>query len=254
MENIVRIARILFAVPWLIFGIQHFMFVSFVANIVPAFMPMRSFWAYFTGAAMIAAGISFIINKKSSLAAFLLGIMLMIFVLLIHVPILAGNLVTATNWTRALQDLAIAAAAFMLANILSKQEIKNNFVEKLARISRYVFALLLIVFGVQQFLNLDFLTAKVPAYLPLRIVWVYFVGAALTATGISVLINKKAKLSATLLGILLLIINLLFHVPLLISDVHNPLYWTAVMIDLAITGGVFILAGSLPKEDYVSTD
>ena len=224
------------------------MYADFVAGLVPAYFPARIFWAYLTGAAMVAAGVSFIVNRKSSLAAVLLGAMLVIFILLIHIPKLSVA-PTAIDWTRALQDLAIAASAFILAGALSKREESNKFFEIAAVSSRYLLAILLIIFGVQQFLNLDFLTAKVPDYLPLRIFWAGLLGAWMILTGVSNLINKKARLTAILLGVFLLVINLLFHSNQLVNNWEAPLNWTAAMLDLAITCGVFFLAAASPKEN-----
>lgn len=248
MKKIIKIVRVAFAAVWLVIGAQHFMYVDFVAKLVPAFMPAKTFWAYFTGAAMIVAGISFVVNKKSSLAAVLLGAMLTVFILLIHVPALIGNPSAIAAWTRPLQDLSIACSAFMLAGVLSKREIENRTLDIIVNLSRYLFAILLISFGIEQFLNLDFLTARVPDYLPLRMFWTYLTGIAMIITGVSVLINKKARLAAILLGTLMLTLNLLSHVYLLANDLHNALYWTAAMLDLAITCGVFILAIILQKE------
>jgi uncharacterized membrane protein YphA (DoxX/SURF4 family) len=104
-------------------------------------------------------------------------------------------------------------------------------------------------------MNLDFLTAKVPVYLPLRMFWVYLTGMWLIITGASVLINKKARLFAVALGAVLLIINLLNYVPALASESRSALLLTAAMLDLAITCGVFILADSSPEENpLVETD
>jgi uncharacterized membrane protein len=43
--------------------IMHFKFAQFVAGIVPAWMPWRLFWAYFTGVALCVAGISIIVRR-----------------------------------------------------------------------------------------------------------------------------------------------------------------------------------------------
>ncbi len=248
MGKIIRITQIVFAVPWLIFGIQHFQYVDFVANIVPPYFPARWFWAYLTGAAMITAGTGFIVNIKARLAAALLGVMLLSFVLLIHLPTIANDS-SVINWTRMLQDIALAAVAFMLARSVSQEKPENNFLENAGKLSRILFALLLIYFGASQFLNLDFLAAKVPAYLPLRLFWVYLTGTAMILTGASVLANKKTRSAAFLTGMLMLTINLLYHGYLLANDLFIPLYWTAAMLDLAITCGVFVLAGALPKDE-----
>lgn len=239
-----RAIQITFGVPWLIFGAQHFMYADFVANLVPAYFPARYFWALFTGTAMIAAGLSFIFNVKARLAAALLGLMITMFIVLLHVSTIAKDS-SAINWTRALQDLSIASTAFMLAGLLSKS--KDDFLGTVAKISRYLFAVLLIVFGIEQFLNLDFLTAKAASFLPLRIFWVYLTGAWMIVTGASVLINKKAEPAAFALGTMMLVLNLLLHVHLLMLAPQNPLLWTAAMLDLAITCGVFFLAETSSK-------
>ena len=249
MNKYTRIIQTIFGVPWIIFGTQHFLYVDFVANIIPAYFPVRPFWAYLTGAAMIAAGISLVTGVKARLAAALLGVMLLAFFVLIQVPKIIGIDSSAVAWTRIFQDAAIAASAFMLAEILSKRTTdEQSIFSKIGKISRYIFAALLIVFGVQQFFNLDFLTAKVPEYFPFRILWVYLVGIAMIATGASVLINKKARQTAIALGIFLLLINLLRYLPLFISGAYNALILTAAMLDLTIICGVFILARVLPKK------
>lgn len=254
MEKNTRIVQVIFGLPWLVFGVQHFMYAEFVAGLVPAYFPVRIFWALLTGTAMIAAGLSFIFNKKAPLAAALLGVMIAIFIFLIHIPTLAGEAATNINWTRALQDVSIAGSAFILAGILSKREGENNLLEKTAHVSRYLLAVLLIVFGIEEFLDLDFLTAKVAVYLPLRTLWVYLAGGAMIITGASILINKKARLSAMLSGILMLTFNLLHHGYLLATDPFNPRFWTAAMINLAITCGVFIVAASLTERTINKPD
>lgn len=52
-------ASILPAVPMVLAGVLHQLHGPGVAKIVPGWMPWRLFWAYFTGARLIAAGISF---------------------------------------------------------------------------------------------------------------------------------------------------------------------------------------------------
>jgi uncharacterized membrane protein len=243
--NLRRVFQITFAVPWLIFGLQHLMFADFVGKLVPSYFPNGKFWAYFTGAAMIAAGISFVTNVKVRLAATLLSVMLFIFILLIHVPKLAAGNTTAIDWTRALQDLFIASSAFLLAEIWSQSKNGSGFLLNTVKFLQILMAILLVIFGVQQFLNLDFLTAKIPLFLPFRIFWVYLTGTAMIVAGICVFINKKASSAVFLLGIFLLIINLLQHGFTLINDWQTPLNWTAAMLDLAITCGVFFLAIAL---------
>jgi uncharacterized membrane protein len=56
-ESGIRIARYLFAI-WLIpIGLSHFLYVKETIDLIPAWIPFRTFWAYLTGAGHIAAGL-----------------------------------------------------------------------------------------------------------------------------------------------------------------------------------------------------
>ena len=81
-------ARIIVAIPILIFGIFHFMNASQMAGIVP--FPPAQVWVYLTGVAHILAAIALIINQKAKLAALLLALMLFVFILGVHLPVAIG--------------------------------------------------------------------------------------------------------------------------------------------------------------------
>src|SRR5438093_11364554 len=86
MERSQTPGRILVAISLIVFGVQHFMYGGFVAGLVPAFMPGRLFWAYFIGAAFIAAAAGILNKMLARPAATLLGVMFFLFVLLLHIP------------------------------------------------------------------------------------------------------------------------------------------------------------------------
>ena len=69
-------------------------------------------WVYITGIALVLAGIAFIINKKVKLAAYLLGLMLIIFVLTIHLP----KAIEKGDTSMLLKDIALAASAFFIGS------------------------------------------------------------------------------------------------------------------------------------------
>ncbi len=53
---------------------------------MPSFLPGGIIWVYVVGVAFILAALSFVFNKQVKLAAWLLAIMLFIFVLMVHIP------------------------------------------------------------------------------------------------------------------------------------------------------------------------
>ncbi|RMI20267.1 MAG: DoxX family protein [Calditrichaeota bacterium] len=114
------VARILYALPFGVFGLFHFMNAQQMSGMVPSFLPAATFWVYLTGLALLAACISMIIQKYARLATLLLAIMLGIFILTIHIPgVAAGNQPSMMNL---LKDLALAAAALHWSGEFAKQE------------------------------------------------------------------------------------------------------------------------------------
>jgi len=112
------VARWLYALPFGIFGIMHFMAGDQMAGMVP--IPGGVFWVYLTGAALIAASISFIIEKQTRLAGLLLALMLVIFALSIHLPNVMGG--DQASMSSMLKDLALAGGALFIAGNYSDKE------------------------------------------------------------------------------------------------------------------------------------
>ncbi|MBC7866165.1 MAG: DoxX family membrane protein [Gloeobacteraceae cyanobacterium ES-bin-316] len=112
------VLRVLFAIPFAVFGAMHFVFADKMQGAVPAFIPGGVIWVYVTGACLILAAIALIINKYAKLAAYLLGLMLLVFVLTIHLPALMGGDQNAMQ--SLLKDFALMAAAMFIGNFSSK--------------------------------------------------------------------------------------------------------------------------------------
>ena len=67
-------------------GVEHFLYADFVTQLVPAWIPARRFWTYFTGVCLMAGGVGIVVPKTARLAAFLTGVMIFLWVVLLHVP------------------------------------------------------------------------------------------------------------------------------------------------------------------------
>ncbi len=118
-STISKTGRYLYAVPFGIFGIFHFMMAGNMAGMVP--IPGGIIWVYLTGVALLAASISMIIEKKTRLACLLLGVMLLIFVVSIHLPgaMSEDQMASQQSMTNGLKDLALAGAAFFIGGTYS---------------------------------------------------------------------------------------------------------------------------------------
>jgi uncharacterized membrane protein len=107
--------RVLYAVPLFGFGIQHFMYASFIAMLIPSWIPFHLFWAYFIGAAFFAAGASILVGKLAPLAASLLGAMFFTWVVVLHLPRALAAPHHVDERTSLFVALAMCGAAWSLA-------------------------------------------------------------------------------------------------------------------------------------------
>jgi len=112
-----NLGKYLYIAPIAIFGLMHFAAADQMSGIIPSWLPLPIVWVYLTGVSLIAAAVALVINKKAKLAMTLLGVELIIFVLLIHIPTLMGGDQSAMPMV--LKDLSMAGAAFYIASGLS---------------------------------------------------------------------------------------------------------------------------------------
>lgn len=117
MKSLGFVGKLLFALPFAMFGFFHFMNAPGMSGLVPSFLPAAEAWVYLTGLAHILAVVAIIIDKKAKLATLLLGIMLLSFALLIHFGgFMDGDQMATSSF---LKDTALAGAAFFMSSKLS---------------------------------------------------------------------------------------------------------------------------------------
>lgn len=121
-NNMLPFAKYPLSLLIIIFGLDHFIYTNFVASLVPYWIPGHIYWTYVTGTALIAAGIGIILNIKAKLAAALLGIMLFLWVIILHLPraIADSTGLMGNEWTSVFEALSFSGSAFILSCTLSK--------------------------------------------------------------------------------------------------------------------------------------
>jgi putative oxidoreductase len=81
-----RTSRYLLAFALIVFGIAHFQVLTFIASMVPGWIPWHWFWTVFFGVAFISAGVSFATGFLQRWAALGMGLMFALWTLTIHLP------------------------------------------------------------------------------------------------------------------------------------------------------------------------
>lgn len=115
----ITIGRILVGVSMLGFGTLHFLYIPYVAVVIPNWIPVHVGFAYATGVAHIAAGVSILTGVLARVAALCAAAMFGSWVLILHIPRAFEHLREANEWTSMLIALAMCGGALLIAATLS---------------------------------------------------------------------------------------------------------------------------------------
>lgn len=118
LERLSPFGGFFYAIMLVGFGAMHFAYGKGVSAMVPAWIPGDPvLWTYFTGAALVSAGLAFTLRIKVKLVALLYGSMVFSWFLFLHIPRAMDNPTGAggLELTRVFVTLGWAGIALLLA-------------------------------------------------------------------------------------------------------------------------------------------
>ena len=270
LDKIVAASNLCFAIPLAVFGALHLSAAVFIMPLVPFYMPWRPFWAYFVGFALLASSLSIATKLQVRWSGLLFGIMMFLFVAMLHVPRALANPRDRIAWVIVIREMSFAGGGWILAGNAMRGQSKSRFaiVEGvfveiapfLITVGRVLIAIAAIFYGVEHFLHpanvpgvpLEKLT---PVWIPGRILIDYLTGAILVIAGTCILLDKKTRAAATYLGAWIVLLVLFIYGPILIVALADPS--TAVKVEginyfadtLLFSGAILALATATPRTD-----
>lgn len=108
MNSIISLGKYLFAIPFGVFGVMHFM----AADQMAAMAPGGSIMVYITGLCLILAAVSIILGKFDKLASVLLAVLLLLF-MIPHFQNMGNNEAELFN---ILKNISLAGGALLYAS------------------------------------------------------------------------------------------------------------------------------------------
>jgi uncharacterized membrane protein len=261
VDKVMPFGRLFFAIPLAVFGSEHFTFTANVAALVPRWIPAHTFWVYLVGVAFLGAAISIAILVQARLAAALVGMTLLIFVIVMDLPAVIANPGNRFFWALALRQLAFSGGAFAFAMSLwttrstplrppSSPALRTAV---WTAIPRFFVGLASLFYGVEHLLHPEYvpgvpLQKLTPEWIPGRIFLSYFVGVILILAGVCLLMNKKARTAATALGLTILLTMFWIYLPMLLAAPTDLVALNFFFDTLLFCGTILLLANSIDKE------
>jgi uncharacterized membrane protein YphA (DoxX/SURF4 family) len=123
------VARIIFAIPFLVFSLGHLMSGPDMAAMIYVVSGSAALVLnYIAGIGMLLAAIAIIANKMARIASLLLALEMLIFVVVLHIPKMMGigdvsmfcdspEMMMQVGMVHAMKDFALMGAALLLAGI-----------------------------------------------------------------------------------------------------------------------------------------
>jgi uncharacterized membrane protein len=248
MNTLLDFGRTLFAIPIGVFGVEYLLFGQFRTGLppVPPWAPGGSFFVYLTGVILIVLSVSILINRKAQLSATILGFLLFFCVVVLHAMHIFQVIHKGNERTGALEPLAFAAAAWVLAGALASAAPspggQKNFTAILARIGLCIFAFSILIFGIQHFMYAEFIATLITSWIPFKLFWTYLTGVGMIGVAVAIFTRIYARFACLMLAAMFFLWVIVLHAPLVATHLNNYAQWTSLFVALGMGGASLIVA------------
>jgi len=243
MKELYASGRYLFALAVIAFGIIQLVTGQFLSSLLPIdpTLPAKTFLLYMISTVFVVGGLGLIPAANARRMALLLGLFFFGLFIYPHIVRFAtGHVTDPGEWTVAFETLAFCGGALIIAADNSKPD-EPRF-PKLLREGNFLFAISLLVFGIQHFLYARYIATLIPSWIPFPLFWAWFVGVAFVVSCFCFLINRRTRFIASFMGIMFLVWVVILHGVRVIKTPGEEKEWTSLFIALGFAGIFFAIA------------
>jgi putative oxidoreductase len=126
MKKITTLGRILFALPFALFGINHLLMTDYYLGMLTSFIPLGAYTIILTGIMLIVASVSIIFKIFVKFSTIMLAILLFAFIVTIHIPHMINDADKTVTLITLLKDISLMGGSLMIAGIYSEEEASSK--------------------------------------------------------------------------------------------------------------------------------
>lgn len=117
MKALTTLGRILYALPFAVFGVNHFIMKDFYMGELTSFIPFGGYMILLMGVLLIATSLSILTKKYIRLSTLVLAGMLLLFIATIHIPQLFDPEKKMIAVIALLKDISLMGGSLMIAGM-----------------------------------------------------------------------------------------------------------------------------------------
>lgn len=222
---------------------------------VPESMPARQGLAYLSDLVYLACGVGLLLRPTAKLAARVLFVSLLLWLVALRLPWLVVDPQVNTWWPASSTSIILAAAWMIYASLADDGDGRSQGFaagETGVRVGKIMFGLGLIPIGLAHFLYLEATAPLVPEWLIWPVFWSYFTGAAFIAAGLGVIFGILPRLAAALVTLQLFLLTFVVWTPRIIAGTMSAFQWNEFVVSILLTACAWVVAASYEETPWFS--
>lgn len=246
MNKYAEVSSLKFVLAVIGLGIVYFLWPAFR----PVFLPVPptvdlTVLPIVLGLSFVLAGLGIILSKRRNVyAAFLAAELVLYFLLGLLPHRLKYRPDILDVWANSIRLTALIAGAFLIVDQPYDRKINGRLkpIEKIMPVGKYMFSLMLVLFGLDHFVYNNLVRSLIPQWIPLKSFWIYLSGTVLLGAGILIGLNiLKSQVSLWLALMLFLWLILLDLHAFFFRPDRDAIYIVSSLESLAFCGTALLL-------------